>query len=421
MGGHLGRIYLVHNHKVKKTYEGFSVPVACLTAMEDGFIVTSYEGEWVIWRQNAEKNELIPGPKGNFSSVAGLKGYGAPRSMYFNSESQTLFVGSRRNQVFSVCLQNPEEVTGELHVHGCGGEVWGLATHPTQPYFVTGGYDGLVSCYDTRTHAPIREKQMVLPERGAKSKEKICCMAWSPDGQYIAVGTEMSKIFIISWEPWEKVQELHIPLRNKLSEIEQVGCLLFNPSSTVLAAGHFDSSIYLFGLDKGEDAEVPWVKWSSTNLTSACTHLQFSEDGRYLKSFGRDYYLQTWQVNEKRKKLKSQAYELDPDNVKMAGNPIIAGWDVEGVLQPGMDGTDINTTSVTQGDGEKLLVCGDDFGKVWLHKYPAIEPEYSREHAGHSAFVVDVKWTFDDSKVVSVGGGDRAIFVWDRKDVEEQV
>lgn len=124
------------------------------------------------------------------------------------------------------------------------------------------------------------------------------------------------------------------------------------------------------------------------------------------------------------KKVQLHPYLVDFNEVKFIGSPLIAGWDTQGLLHPGMDGTDINTCSVTNPENEELvnerhncykqlLVCGDDFGKVWLHNYPALDHTKAKAFSGHSAFVVDVKWSYDDKKVISIGGGDQAVFVWE--------
>jgi microtubule-associated protein-like 6 len=105
----------------------------------------------------------------------------------------------------------------------------------------------------------------------------------------------------------------------------------------------------------------------------------------------------------------------------------ILGDDLNGIWAPYSDKTDINTLDVTK--KRDALVTGDDFGFVKLFKYPCSEKGvrkcnsnvlYSqtslkaefKSYKGHSAHVTNVRFTFDESYVVSVGGGDRSIFVW---------
>ena len=56
--------------------------------------------------------------------------------------------------------------------------------------------------------------------------------------------------------------------------------------------------------------------------------------------------------------------------MKWAGDPLIAGWDTEGLYQQGWDGTDLNDATLTS--DRKFVCSGDDFGCVRLHAYPAV-------------------------------------------------
>ena len=112
----------------------------------------------------------------------------------------------------------------------------------------------------------------------------------------------------------------------------KIGVLVFNPQVTVLACGHFDGSIYLFDVVRLDDDEpCTLAKWPNLlYVTAACTHIQFSSDGNFMKTFGRDYYLQTWEMNNAKHKATAYTFLIDPDKVGFVGKPPIAGWDVQG-------------------------------------------------------------------------------------------
>lgn len=87
----------------------------------------------------------------------------------------------------------------------------------------------------------------------------------------------------------------------------------------------------------------------------------------------------------------------------------VLGFSVMGVWAEGSDGTDVNAASRSK-DGE-LLVTADDFGMVKLFNFPCIvEGAGHRAYPGHASFVMNVRFSPDDQKVVTAGGRDRAIF-----------
>ena len=59
------------------------------------------------------------------------------------------------------------------------------------------------------------------------------------------------------------------------------------------------------------------------------------------------------------------------------------------------------------------VATGDDFGKVNLVRFPCTRKgAKSRTYVGHSAHVTNVRFTGDQSRLLSTGGGDQSIFQW---------
>ena len=88
------------------------------------------------------------------------------------------------------------------------------------------------------------------------------------------------------------------------------------------------------------------------------------------------------------------------------------GWPVQGIWPPSADGTDIN--AVDRSHDHRLLATADDFGKVKLFRYPCVEKSAQFiELRGHSSHVTNIRWSFDDRYMISAGGNDRCIFVWE--------
>lgn len=76
------------------------------------------------------------------------------------------------------------------------------------------------------------------------------------------------------------------------------------------------------------------------------------------------------------------------------------GWPVQGIFPAYSNGTDVNYVDRTNSkhpDGYYVIATGDDFGKVNLFKYPALDlHSQSKAFRGHSSHVPCVKFSHDD-------------------------
>jgi WD40 repeat protein len=81
------------------------------------------------------------------------------------------------------------------------------------------------------------------------------------------------------------------------------------------------------------------------------------------------------------------------------------------------DGGGVN--AVCRSSGGKLLVagCGAAGGSSFLKlfQYPCLLNAEPFVYSGHGSAVVDVSFSYDDLWVISVGGLDDCVFVWECK------
>ena len=67
-----------------------------------------------------------------------------------------------------------------------------------------------------------------------------------------------------------------------------------------------------------------------------------------------------------------------------------------------------------------LIATGGDDQKIRLFNYPVIVPKQkNKEFTGHSSHVTRVRFSRDERKLLSVGGNDRTIILWDIKGMED--
>ncbi|TRY59685.1 hypothetical protein DNTS_027417 [Danionella cerebrum] len=186
---------------------------------------------------------------------------------------------------------------------------------------------------------------------------------------------------------------------------EQLSVMRFSPDGNFLAIGSHDNYIYIYAVaDHGK-------KYSRvgkcTGHSSFITHLDWSVDSQYLVSNSGDYEILYW-IPSVCKQVVSVETTRD---IEWATFTCTLGFHVFGLWPDGSDGTDIN--AVCTSNAKNLLVTGDDFGKVHLLSFPCSQSRApSHVYSGHSSHVTNVHFLFDDSHLVSTGGKDMSILQW---------
>lgn len=304
--------------------------------------------------------------------------------------------------------------SSQILIDGHDDQVWGLTTcnmDGYEHYYITGGYDGVLKLWDCKENDIVDTYEFVRKEREGL-KQIVNCI-WSNDGLLVAAGSEDGWIYLFIWfrnRTLELVAEYEFPVM-KGRDVEGVSYMRFSEDDKILAVAHMDAHLYLFTVS-GHGKKWMLEPWKPANHRAAPTHIQWSADRSLIKVLTRDYEVCHWLVNEEGRCLKFYPHLPDPDDVEWAGDPLVAGWDVQGCYQAEWDGTDLNDITLSS-DGQ-FLVAGDDFGIVRLFRYPAIsnKPGAHRMYLGHSSFVVGVEFCRNDEYLITCGGNDMAVFQW---------
>lgn len=214
--------------------------------------------------------------------------------------------------------------------------------------------------------------------------------------------------------------------------IAWIGDIKFSPNGRILAAGSHDKRLYAYDVpalltgDASNDSE--WETWMNclnnkpkfefNKHSSSVNHFDFSLDGQYFQStcqagellFG---YPDSGKQETSASKLADYNGQLDdesPEGRLWATQTCTLGWPVQGIWPPGADTSDIN--AVDRHVNGKLLATADDFGHVKLFRYPCVQDGSSSVVGdGHSSHVTCVRWTVANH-LISVGGNDKCIFIW---------
>ncbi|CAM9362515.1 unnamed protein product [Choristocarpus tenellus] len=100
-------------------------------------------------------------------------------------------------------------------------------------------------------------------------------------------------------------------------------------------------------------------------------------------------------------------------HVKWADWTCSFGWAVQGIWSPAAQGNTANIISVHRSHDKSLMVTADEAGVIRLYRYPVLSKQAEFQAvSGHAGGVACIRFSADSTHVVSIGKGDRSIFVW---------
>nr|XP_009935128.1 PREDICTED: echinoderm microtubule-associated protein-like 1 isoform X1 [Opisthocomus hoazin] len=361
------------SHAVQGAHEG---GIFALCMLRDGTLVSGggKDRKLISWNGNYQKlhKTEIPEQFGPIRTVAEGKG-------------DVVLIGTTRNFVLQGTLSGDFFPITQGHTD----ELWGLAVHSSKPQFFTCGHDKHITLWDATTHRPIWNKIIEDPAQSS---------GFHPSASVVAVGTLTGRWFVFDTETKDLVT-VHTDGN------EQLSVMRYSPDGNFLAIGSHDNSIYIYGVSENGRKYTRIGKCSGHS--SFITHLDWSVNSQYLVSNSGDYEILYW-IPSACKQVVSVETTRD---IEWATYTCTLGFHVFGVWPEGSDGTDIN--AVCRSHGRKLLSTGDDFGKVHLFSYPCSQFRApSHVYGGHSSHVTNVDFLCEDTHLISTGGKDTSIMQW---------
>uniref|UniRef100_A0A673JNW1 Echinoderm microtubule-associated protein-like 3 n=1 Tax=Sinocyclocheilus rhinocerous TaxID=307959 RepID=A0A673JNW1_9TELE len=307
--------------------------------------------------------------------------FGAVRTIA-DVDGEELLVGTTRNAILRGTFS--DGFVGHVD------EMWGLATHPTQNIFLTCGNDRQVCVWNAEDHK--LDWCTTLEESGL-------CADFSPNGGVVSVGLSTGRWVVLDLQTKEVVSDL-------TDGNEQLSVMRYSPDGSFLAVGSHDNFIYIYNVTEGGRRYTRFGK--CTGHSSFITHLDWSKDGKYIMSNSGDYEILYWDVASGCKLLRNRFESKDRE---WASYTCVLGFHVMGVWLEGSDGTDIN--ALCRSHSESMVAVADDFCKVHLFQYPCPKPKApSYKYEGHGSHVTNVRFTHNDSHLLSMGGKDTCILQW---------
>ena len=358
---------------------------------------------------------------------------GPKRTVASNRRLQipTLYVGTARCSIWRLEPQRGVEVSV-----GHFGAASAVAAHPTR--------DGVwASCGADRQLLIWRESER-LPLSKMLLAKPASCLAYASDGALLAAGHDDGTITVLRpmVEPdgqagtggaarTPRAAAPQAPPTHATGSSTAIAVLAFAPSSGgrggLLACGGHDRTIRIVELHPetsvaaasgaaGSGAGVPRLRLTPrcccSGHTATVTHLDWSADGTMLMSNCAAHEVLVWAVPAG-KRLAQPGRALA--NVVWADWTCYLGFPCMGIWPEGANGTDVNACHRSSDAG--LLVAGGDDGLLKLFNAPCVvEGAPYVEGTGHCSAITCARFLRGDRTLVSSGGNDRAVVLWELVD-----
>ena len=287
-------------------------------------------------------------------------------------------------------------------------EVWGLATNPeADDQFVTTGDDGTIRLWS------IKDRRMVR-RQGLDGDVFVRAIDWSPKGDYIVAADSTASLHLFSPD-----------LRNALTGPEGFKTTIrekrfdkkYPPWVEEIKVSPNGNLIALGGHNKGKLVEI--IKYSNEKLerlktfeeTSSILHIDWNTDSSIISTNSQSYELNFYNITnvESSKPTSNMISASSCRDADWATWTRKIGFDVQGIFQ-GVDFSDVKSVCVDR--NKQIVAVGYTDQTIRLFRYPAYVPkQIHKEFHGHSSFVTRVR--FNNRFLVSVGGNDKTIIVWE--------
>uniref|UniRef100_A0A8B9D2A6 EMAP like 5 n=2 Tax=Anser TaxID=8842 RepID=A0A8B9D2A6_9AVES len=374
-----GDIYVWKGINLVRTIQGaHAAGIFSMNACEEGFATGGRDGCVRLWDLNFKPITVIDLRE----TDQGYKGLSV-RSVCWRGDH--ILVGTQDSEIFEIVVHERNKPFLIMQGH-CEGELWALAVHPTKPLAMTGSDDRSVRIWSLIDHALIARCNM---------EEPIRCAAVSTDGIHLALGMKDGSFTVLRVRDMTEV--VHIKDRK-----EAIHELKYSPDGNFLAVGSNDSSVDIYGVVQRYKKIGECI-----GSLSFITHMDWSSDSKYL---------QTNDGNGKRlfyrmPSGKEVSSKEELKGVQWASWTCVSGVEVNGIWPKYSDINDIN--SVDANFIGQVMVTADDYGIVKLFRYPCLRKGAKfKKYLGHSAHVTNVRWSHDHQWVVSIGGADHSVFQW---------
>ena len=251
--------------------------------------------------------------------------------------------------------------------------------------------------------------------------DKVSSVCWSPDGRYLASGSEDKTVIIWDVNSGAKLQTLY-------GHSKEVRSVCWSPDGKYLASGADDETLIIWDANSGQKLKT--LEGHSWKVIS----VSWSPDGKYLASgstktikgkYFWELYIDCGEIiiwdaknGEKLKTLEGHSYGVNSVCWSPDGKYLASGsWDKTVIIWDAKSGQKLKT--LEEHSGSVYSVCWSPDGKYLasgaddktLIIWDANSGQKLKTLEGHSWIVLSVSWSPDGKYLVS-GSKDNTVKIW---------
>jgi WD40 repeat protein len=384
-----GQLFLWIDRNCLRVIKGHDGSVNCMSSSEHGIVTGGEDKRIRMWT-----NTLDPGATFDVTYF-GLRAF--LRSVSMSIDGNTLVFGTLGASIFEISTVDGSDLRGGPIVTGhYTGDMQGVATNPCKHEFATVGDDRHLRIWDMKTKSLLKI---------ATFDAYATCATYGPLGDVICVGLGGDATVVGKSGAYVVINEEDLTVVHEARDSSvPISLVAFSPEGETLAVGTTDGSIYLYAvLD-----EYELIGRCVRHKAPVCA-VDFSVDGEWLRSNSDGNDLCFFNSDD----ASYQSNLASMRDVRWASVTCKFSWHTRNVHRTAYDGETVMKLHAPA-PSSKFVGTATNYGYLNLFPYPSQhENARPRRTLAHYGDVAGFMFSYDGKRLLTAGRKDRCVIQWD--------